>query len=179
MRRNLGSRLKDFPLDLVIFGVCGLLSVSVFVLAVVKSAWLAAVIFGLISLGEVLLIVWTRNMTWRLDKLIRELQLRDVPEREPTEAMLAVDAFDEAIHHAHGVPLTHEIRLDRGRAERLLERLRMALPRGHPTLNTLFYELDEVIRNAKPIPLTEQIRLDRSEVYDIIDRMRASFADER
>ncbi len=144
MRRNLTSRLKEFPLDLVILVVVGVVSMAFFVLAVVEGAWLAAVIFGLISLGEVLVIFWTRNMTRGLDKLIGELP--DVPEREPTEAMLAVDAFDEAIHDAYGVPLTDQVRLDRAKAERLLERLRTALPRGPSTLSALFYELDELIR---------------------------------
>ncbi len=175
MRRKFSSRLREFPLDLVIEVVVGGVSTAFFVLAVVKGAWLAAVIFGLLSLGVLLVIVWTRDLTRRLDKLIREFP--DVPEREPTEAMLAVDAFDEAIHDAHDVPLTDQVRLDRAKAERLLERLRTALPRGSSTLSSLFYELDELIRNAKPIPLTEQIRLDRGEVYDILDRMRASFAE--
>ena len=37
--------------------------------------------------------------------------------REPTEAMLAVDAFDEAILDAFDVPFTSQVRLDRGKAE--------------------------------------------------------------
>jgi hypothetical protein len=72
-----------------------------------------------------------------------------------------------------------QIRIDRGKAERLLERLRTDLPRGSTALNSPLYELDELVRNGKTIPLTNEIRLDRDDVYDIIDRMRASFVEER
>jgi hypothetical protein len=178
VRRNLTSRLKEFPLDLVIFVVFGVMSMVLFVLAVAEGAWPAAVIFGLLSLGEVLVIFWTRNTTRRLDKLIDDFESSDVAQPEPTEAMLAVDALEDAIHSASEVPFSGQVRLDRGRAERLLERLRADLPRGSSKLSTLSYELDELIRRAKPVPLTDQIRLDRDEVYDIVDGMRASLGEE-
>jgi hypothetical protein len=172
VRRNLPSRLGDIYVPVVL--VLGFVFALVGVLR--GGAWLLAAFVGIVGLGLGLFWLQTSKVMRRMDKLISDPP--DGPQGEPTEAMLAVDLFDEAIHDAHDVPLTNQVRLDRSEAERLLERLRMALPRGSSTLGALFDELDELIRNAKPIPLTEQIRLDRDEVYDILDRMRASFANE-
>jgi hypothetical protein len=140
------------------------------------GAWLFVAILALIGLAWGLFYLWT----WKVMRDVEKLS-GDIPDEpgEPTEAMLAVDAFDEAIHDAYGVPFTDQVRLDRGKAERLLERLRTDLPRGSSTLSALCSELDELLRNAKPIPLTNEIRLDREAVYDILDRMRASFAETR
>jgi hypothetical protein len=143
------------------------------VFAIRDGAWLFAAILGLTGLGWGLFYLWT----WKVMRDVENLS-GDIPDEpgEPTEVMLAVDAFEDAIRDAYDVPLTDQVRLDRRKADRLLEQLRTALPRGSSTLSTLFSELDELVRNAKTIPLTEQIRLDRDDVYDILDRMRASFA---
>jgi len=148
----------------------------VFVVMLVDRAWVGAAIVA----GAGLLLGLLYLSTWKIMRDVDKL-VGDSPDDagEPTEVMLAVDAFDDAIHDAFDVPFTDQVRLDRGKVDRLVERLRLALPPGSSTLSELFSELDELIRNSRTIPLTGQIRLDRDEVYGILDRMRASFAEER
>ena len=138
------------------------------------GAWLLAAIVGLVGLGFGLFWLWTSKVMRDVEKLIDDIP--DEP-REPSEAMVAVDAFDDAIRDAYDIPFTDQVRLSRQKVDVLLGRLRTALPRGPSKSSALLNELDELIQEAKPIPLTDQVRVDRGEVYDILDRMRASFAE--
>jgi hypothetical protein len=165
--------MKDRFLS-ILYGVgVPVVCVVALVAAVKDGAWLFAAIVGLFVLAYGAFWLWSSNMMRKLDRIIND------PDEgpEPTEAMLAVDAFDEAIHDARGVPLTDQVRLRRERVDGLLDRLRSAPPPVPSEWGSLLYELDALIQRAKPVPLTDEIRLDRDEVYDILDRMRAAFAE--
>jgi hypothetical protein len=92
------------------------------------------------------------------------------------EAVRVLDEFDKVIHRAPPVPLTSQVRLDRGKIAVLLDRLRTGLNHGPSELTRVLDELDELVRTAKPIPLTNQIRVERSEIYNLLDRLRAGCA---
>jgi hypothetical protein len=141
------------------------------VFAVIDRAWIWVAIIALAGVAWGVIWFGTSSIERDVDEL-----LRDLPDElsEPTEAMLAVDALDEAIHGAAGVPFTDQVRLDRRPVDDMLGTLRTALPSGSAAL---LGELDQLIQRAKPIPLTQEVRVDREAVYDILDRMRASFAD--
>ena len=149
----------------------------VFAICVADGEWISAGIVALTGLALGLFYLWTAKVMRDVAEFLEELP--DAPAGPPSEAMLAVDAFDEAISDARGVPLTDQIRLGRGRVDGLLDRLRRAPPPLPSEWGSLLYELDALIQRAKPIPLTDEIRLDREKVYDIVDRMRAAFAEVR
>lgn len=138
--------------------------------------WIDVAIVVVVGLFVFLPLLGTRKVVKDIEARYPELA-DDVGEQ--SEAMLAVDAFDDAIHGAYEIPFTDQVRLSRREVERLLERLRAALSRRSAESLALFAELDGLVRNAKSFLFGEQIRLDREEVYDILDRMRASFAEER
>lgn len=96
--------------------------------------------------------------------------------RQYPEAVLVLDEFDEVIRHAGTVPLTDQVRLNLGKIDVLLDRLRAALNHGPSELTGVLDELDEIVRAAKSIPLTNEIRVERSEIYDLLDRLRAGCA---
>ena len=95
---------------------------------------------------------------------------------EPSETIALLDELDELVLRAGSVPLTDQVRLDRGRIDPLLERLRAAVSSGPPELARVLEELAELVRGAKPIPLTSEARVEREEIYDRLDRMRAACA---
>jgi hypothetical protein len=87
-----------------------------------------------------------------------------------------LDELDEAVHRAAAVPLTDQVRLNRGKIEALLGRLRTALNSGPSELVGVLDRLDELVRGAKAIPLTNEIRIDRLEIYNLLDYLRAGCA---
>jgi len=150
---------------------------AAFVVSVVEGAWLIAALAGIAGL------VTSRSL-FRTSKLVADLHLEDIHDSpvmfsESSEAMVAIDAFDDAIREAPGVPLTDQIRLDRREVEVLLDRVRTTLGADAADVGGLLDQLADLVRRAKPIPLTGEIRLDREDVYDVLDQMRASVGDER
>jgi hypothetical protein len=146
--------------------------VVLFVAFAAEGLWIDVAIIVVVGLALGLFFLWTPKVVRHAEELPTELP--ESPVRPPSEVELAIDALDEAVHDARRVPLTDQVRLDRGKAGVLLDRLRIALPSRPSELISIVDELDELIRRAKPIPLTDEIRLDREGVYDILDRMRAS-----
>jgi hypothetical protein len=145
-----------------------------------SGEWLWAL--GLLAVGVV-----TTYLTLRppLPRGVREL-MRQVEEeaaaddlvarRQYPETVSVLDELDEAIQRAAAVPLTDQVRLNRGKVEALLGRLRTALNNGPSELVGELDRLDELVRGAKAIPLTKEIRIDRSEIYNLLDYLRAGCA---
>jgi hypothetical protein len=171
VRESLESRRARYSNATSIVTVVGL--VGLFVLFVAERLWLDVGIVAVVGLALGLFFLWTSKVVRAVDELLE--QIPDAPVGEPSDAMLAVDAFDDAIREAPGVPFTDQVRLDRQQVGALLDRLRTTLRFGSSELT----DLEELIRRAKPIPLSDEIRLDREKVYDVLDRMRASFAENR
>lgn len=90
------------------------------------------------------------------------------PSREhlPPPLAAALGEFDDFLGSAKLVPLTTQVRLDRRRAQELLDRLRAVAPGGVDQLDALF-------RNAKSIPFTNEIRVSIVEVSEALDRVEA------
>jgi hypothetical protein len=136
--------------------------------------WGWVVVFAPLALWVAFDLYVTR-LTRRFDDLADNLS--DSPNTgEPSEAMVAVDEFEEAIRKARGIPFSDQVRVDRRKADVLLDHLRMTLNPASSDFVFLLDSLEELVRRARPIPLTEEIRLDREEIYDVLDRMRASTA---
>lgn len=95
---------------------------------------------------------------------------------ERAETIALLDDLDELIRRAGGVPLTDQVRLDRGKIDSLLERLRTAVRGGPLELSHVIDELDALVQGAKSVPMTNEIRVGREEIYDRLDRLRAGCA---
>lgn len=151
-------------------------------------AGLILLVLGQRIVGLILLVVaiFLTSFAAGADRLADALARRIAPEafagedREDgvqyPEALAVLDEFDEFIRYARTVPLRDQVRLNPGRVDALLDRLRTALNRGPFELVGLLDELDELVRRAKPIRLTNEIRINRSEIYDLLDRLRADCA---
>ncbi len=169
MRRGSSNRVTDLTYAV---GIPVLIALAI-VFTVLDRAWFFVALFVLVGLAWGVFYLVTGNVMRVVDAIAR-----DAPPIEPTEAMLAVEALDEAIGRARTVPLTDQVRLDPETIDGLLARLRAAVPWESSDVRAIVDELDELIRRAKPIPLTTEIRIDRDEVYDRLDRMRASLAEQ-
>ena len=98
---------------------------------------------------------------------------------EPAETIVLLDRLDELVRKAGGVPLTDQVRLNRGNVELLLDELRTAANDGPGALAGPLDELDALVHAAKSVPLTDEIRVERNDVYDRLDRLRAACATPR
>jgi hypothetical protein len=148
----------------------------VFVIVLADGLWFDAGIVAVTGLALGLFYVWTAKMTRDVDEFPEELP--NAPAGPPSEAALAIEAFNEAVIDARGVPLTDQVRLDRREVAVLLDRLRTALRSGPSESRWLLDQLEELFQRAKPIPLTDDVRLEREAVHDILDRLSASLAGE-
>jgi len=153
---------------------------AVFVVSVAEGAWIIAAFSGISGLVTIRSLLRTSKVAADASKALVELEnLPDSPPMsgEQSEALAAIDEFDESIFKAYGIPFTDQVRLDRRKFHRLLDRLRGALDHGPFEVAAMLDQLDELAQRAKPIPLTDQIRINREEIYDVLDRMRASIGE--
>ena len=95
---------------------------------------------------------------------------------EPAETIVLLDRLDELVGKASSVPLTDQVRLNRGKVDLLLDELRTAVNDGPAELVGPLDELDALVRGAKSVTLTDEIRAARDDVYDRLDRLRAACA---
>ena len=153
------------------------LMAAVLAVSIAENAWLIAGLGGLI----VLMAIRPLFRMWKLttDALNVMAHMENLPDSPPmsdeqTEALAAVDEFDEAILKAAGIPFADQIRIDRRKLHVLLDRLRTALAHRSFDVAAMVDQLDELVLRAKPVPLTDQVRIDREEIYDVLDQMRAS-----
>ena len=98
---------------------------------------------------------------------------------EPAETIVLLDRLDELVRKAGSVPLTDQVRLNRGNVDLLLDELRTAANDGPGELAGPLDELDALVHAAKSVPLTDEIRVERDDVYDRLDRLRAACATPR
>ncbi|HET8950416.1 MAG TPA: hypothetical protein VFN44_07890 [Solirubrobacteraceae bacterium] len=95
--------------------------------------------------------------------------------RESGELLLAIDAFDDALHRARPVPLTNQVRLENADLDAHLERLRAAL-RASATDRSATAALDVIaatVAEARPVPLTDQVRVAKPPIQRRLGELRA------
>jgi hypothetical protein len=79
------------------------------------------------------------------------------------------------VSSAAPIPLTPEVRVERGRVVAAIEALRGA---AGPSATEELGRLEALIRDAKPVPLGDDVRLDGSELREAMERLRAAVQSE-
>ncbi len=87
------------------------------------------------------------------------------------DLLVALDALDDALHKAKPVPLTDQVRIDRGRLAEHIDALKAQWPPAAPS--ALLEQLEAIAAGARELPLTTQVRVDREDIYDVLDGIRA------
>ncbi|HEX8054372.1 MAG TPA: hypothetical protein VF517_15395 [Thermoleophilaceae bacterium] len=92
---------------------------------------------------------------------------------DPRRARTAFDRLDTLVRKARPVPLTTQVRLDKGAVAKVVEELRGW---GPVALLPAIDALDDLLHNAHPVPLTNEVRVERATLSEIYQQMRAGFS---
>ena len=90
--------------------------------------------------------------------------------------LVAIDALDDLVHNAGGIPLSGDVRIARSKLEAGVRDLHATMPpdfRARAEDEGLLDRLDAVVANAKPVSLLRGVRVDKDELYEILDLLRA------
>jgi hypothetical protein len=86
---------------------------------------------------------------------------------------IALDELEELIHRARRVPLTDQVRINRDKLSRQIDRIRAGIDReGEPT--AALRRLEDAVARAPAVPLTPDVRAERKELLALVEALRAA-----